>query len=148
MLGSTDQEGRSNAMAEHRDDEKGNIVPETEETTAAAEEATEPSPSDSVEKNEDAALVEPKPEHPLLKSVAETPPPTPRDSSPLQIVMEHMHPSSLSEEGHLVSPTERKEAEVQSPHEVCDFRIVHENHETEEGGTADGISRAIVSIDP
>ena len=146
MLGSTDQEGPSNAMAEHNDAEKG--IPEAEETAATAEEATEASPSESVEKDVDAALVEPHPVHPLLKSVAEAPPPTPRDSSPLHIAMEHIHPSRLSEEGHLLSPTERKEADVQSPHEVCDFRVVHESYETEEGGTADGISRKIVSIDP
>jgi len=134
--------------AERHDTEKGNIAPETEETAAAAEDAADASPSESVENNEDAALVEPTAVHPLLISVLEAPPPTPRESSPLHIAIERIHPSRLNEDGHLLSPTERKEAEVQSPHEVCDFHVVHEDHETEDAGTADGIFRAIISTDP
>ena len=50
-------------------------------------------------------------------------PPTPRDSSPLQIAMDKIRSSKVDEYSHLTSPTERKEGEVQLPTGVCEFSV-------------------------
>ena len=64
-------------------------------------------------------------------------PPTPRDSSPLQIVVDKIHPSKVDEDGHLTSPTERKEEEVRLPTGVCEFSVPpadNDDAKTEEKG--------------
>lgn len=50
-------------------------------------------------------------------------PPTPRDSSPLQIAIDKIHSSKIDHDGHLTSPTERKEDEVRFPVGVCEFPV-------------------------
>lgn len=90
---------------------------------------------------EEESLIHPKPEialeNPLLKSAMEITPPTPRNSSPLQIVIDNIHPSKIDQDDHLTSPTERKEEEVQLPTGVCEFPVAPEgdcDNKTEEEG--------------
>jgi hypothetical protein len=65
--------------------------------------------------------------NPWLKSALEDTPPTPRDSSPLQIAIDSIHPSKVADDDHLTSPIERKEEDVQLPTEVCKFPLVSEH---------------------
>ena len=68
--------------------------------------------------------------------MTEITPPTPRNSSPLQIAIDKIHPSKLDHDGHLTSPTERKEEEVQLPTGVCEFPVapgVDSDTKSEEG---------------
>jgi hypothetical protein len=85
---------------------------------------------------EEDLLLQPKPEisvaNPLLKSVLEITPPTPRDSSPMQQVIDSIHPSALDEEP--TSPVDRKEEEVLHPTEVCDLMEIAKDDEPSREG--------------
>lgn len=120
-------------ITEPKDEEE--IVPSTEliavkdgDSTFQHDEA-KVDDSDAAEPTEEDIL-HPKPtiamSNPLLKSVLEDTPPTPRDSSPLQIAIDSIHPSKVEDDDHLTSPTERKEEEVQLPTAVCEFPLVSE----------------------
>jgi hypothetical protein len=103
------------------------IAVKDDDSTIQRDEAKEED-LDSTEPTEEDILLHPEPTiaiaNPWLKSVLEDTPPTPRDSSPLQIAIDSIHPSKVADDGHLTSPIERKEEEVQLPTEVCEFPLV------------------------
>ena len=70
--------------------------------------------------------------NPLLKQVLDITPPTPRDSSPLHLAINSIHPSKAYDDDHPISPTERKEGDVLPPIEICEFQPPSEDHEVEE----------------
>lgn len=121
---------------EHEDQEAITSEVNPSDDSAPQVEASESSTQQPDESNVDNPLpVEPRddtliyPEqlfatsNPLFKSVLEAMPPTPRNSSPSQLVIESIHPSKPYDDS-LVSPTERKENEVQQPTEVCGFPLI------------------------
>ena len=147
---------------EEEEEEKEEDVLPTELNTSKDEEADVTAPP-SLEKTtteetlsaEEAVLVHPTPQHaaltnPLLKSVLEEMPPTPRHSSPLQLALEQIHSSKVDDDPPLTSPTERKEEGVQLPTKVCDFPVVAgdvtNNLETAENGNF--CSVRVLTIDP
>lgn len=67
----------------------------------------------------------------FLKFALENPPPTPRNKSPGQIVVEGIHSSVV--DGETRSPVERKEEEVQLPTEVCEFPVISTQEKADEG---------------
>jgi hypothetical protein len=91
-----------------------------------------------VEPTQDA-LLHPKPlfatSNPSLRPAFDVAPPTPRYSSPSQLVIDSIRPSKVHEDGSLVSPTGRKEGEVQSPTKVCEFPLMSTDDGGEETGT-------------
>jgi hypothetical protein len=123
---------------EHTDEscEAQNVPEETKPVGNGEEEhdanhATAPNAS-----TEEDFLLQPKPEipvaNPLLKSVLEITPPTPRDSSPMQQVIESLHSSALDEEP--TSPVDRKEEEVLHPTKVCDLMEIAKDDEPSREG--------------
>jgi hypothetical protein len=88
------------------------------------------------ESTEEDLVLQPKPEipvaNPLLKSVLEITPPTPRDSSPMQQVIDSIHPSTVDEEP--TSPVDKKEEEVLHPTEVCDLMEIAKDDEPSREG--------------
>jgi len=128
---------------------------EDEEINVAAPVSVDNPPAAETPSSEQPVLVHPSPQHaaltnPLLKSVLDEMPPTPRHSSPLQLALEQIHPSKVDEDPPLTSPTERKEEGVQLPTKVCDFPVVagdvSSNLETPENGTC--CSVRVLTIDP
>lgn len=73
----------------------------------------------------------------FLKFALENPPPTPRNRSPGQILVEGIHSSFA--DGEIGSPVERKEEEVQLPTEICEFPVIS-TQERAIDGVSDGIS--------
>jgi hypothetical protein len=75
------------------------------------------------ENKEEDEILQPTPEfpisNPLLKFMLELPPPTPRDSSPMQQALKDMHPANVDEEP--TSPVDRKEEDVMPPTSICNF---------------------------
>lgn len=84
-------------------------------------------------------LVNPKPKigltNALSKSVHESTPPTPGDSSPLRVAIDKIYPSKVDNDDLFTSPTERKEGEVQLPTRVCEFPSNAEKDGEAESGT-------------
>jgi hypothetical protein len=116
------------------------VTPENHEESATQDDEPTEAKTQPTGLEEDL-LLHPKPEialeNPLLRSVMEITPPTPRDSSPMQAAIDEIHPSKVDEDGHLTSPTERKEEEVQWPTGVCDFSVSpadNDDTKTEEKG--------------
>jgi hypothetical protein len=110
----------SNVASSNVDKEETSVISSNVEEHNSASQ-----PDDVPEINENPAeenvVLQPKPENPLLKAVAEVTPPTPRDSSPLQMVLDD----------HPISPTDRKEVEVQPPTSICEFPLVTKGDEPE-----------------
>lgn len=81
--------------------------------------------SPSADPTDENVLVNPKPKigltNALFKSVHESTPPTPGDSSPLRVAIDKIYPSKVDDDDLFTSPTERKEGEVQLPTRVCEF---------------------------
>jgi hypothetical protein len=149
---------------EEKEEEKEEDVLSTELNTSKDEEADVTAPP-SLEKNpteearsaEETVLVHPTPQHaaltnPLLKSVLDEMPPTPRHSSPLQLALEQIHSSKVDDDPPLTSPTERKEEGVQLPTKVCDFPVVAgdvtNNLETAENGKFCSVRVLIIDPEP
>jgi hypothetical protein len=147
---------------EEEEEKKEEDVLPTELNTSKDEEADVTAPP-SLEKTtteealsaEETVLVHPTPQHaaltnPLLKSVLDEMPPTPRHSSPLQLALEQIHSSKVDDDRPLTSPTEKKEEGVQLPTKVCDFPVVAgdvtNNLETAENGKF--CSVRVLRIDP
>jgi hypothetical protein len=108
-----------------------------EQNESKEEESEEPGVNDASESTEKDVLIEPTPiSNPLLQSVLDIAPPTPRDASPLQIAIENIHPSAV--DGETLSPVERKEEEVQFPTEVCEFPVISKEEDASEE-TTDGM---------
>jgi hypothetical protein len=100
-----------------------------EEADVTAPPSLEKTPTEEALSVEETVLVHPRPQHaaltnPLLKSVLDEMPPTPRHSSPLQLALEQIHSSKVDDDPPLTSPTERKEEGVHFPTKVCDFPVV------------------------
>jgi len=126
-----------------------------EETDVTAPPSLEKPPTEEALSAEETGLVHPTPQHaaltnPLLKSVFDEMPPTPRHSSPLQLALEQIHSSKVDDDPPLTSPTERKEEGVQLPTKVCDFPVVAgdvtNNLDTAENGKF--CSVRVLTIDP
>jgi hypothetical protein len=129
----------------------GVVIPDTEHTDESAEIQNVPEHTKPVENGEEEhdanhaiaadesteedLVLQPKPEipfaNPLLKSVLEITPPTPRDSSPMQQVIDSIHPSTLEEP---TSHVDRKEEEVLHPTEVCDLMEIAKDDEPSREG--------------
>ena len=108
-----------------------------EDKTIKEENSVQTETAESSASTEENLLLAPKPiSNPLLKSVLDITPPTPRDASLLQIAIEEIHPSHVGEE--TTSPVERKEGEVKLPTEVCEFPVI--SKEEAEEGPVDGIN--------
>ena len=73
----------------------------------------------------------------FLKFALENPPPTPRNKSPGQILVEGIHSSFV--DGEIGSPVERKEEEVKLPTEICEFPVISTQDKAVEGGS-DGMA--------
>ena len=109
-----------------------------EQNDANEDETAETDVHDGSGSTEEDLLLQPTPiSNPLLKSVLDITPPTPRDASPLQIAIERIHPPAV--EGQTTSPVERKEEEVRLPTEVCEFPVISTDEESSEAET-DGTS--------
>ena len=67
--------------------------------------------------------------YPLLKNIHKSAPPTPRDPSPLRVALDEIHPSKIPEDDNPISPTARKEEEIQLPTAICDFSAVTNDDE-------------------
>jgi len=73
----------------------------------------------------------------FLKFALENAPPTPRNSSPGQILVEGIHSSFV--DGEIGSPVERKEEEVRLPTEICEFPVISTQDKAVEG-VSDGMA--------
>lgn len=126
--GLTDTQMHENVLSDVPESEVTAVAEEDLPTQAVEVESIE---NDSVDPTDDDILIYPKPEiaitNPLLQSVLEISPPTPRDSSPLQLAIDEIHPPKVDEDDHLTSPTERKEEEVQLPTGICQFPLTPED---------------------
>ena len=105
-----------------------------EQNDANEDETAKTDVHDGSGSTEEDVLLQPTPiSNPLLKSVLDITPPTPRDASPLQIAIESIHPPAV--EGQTTSPVERKEEEVRLPTEVCEFPVISTVEESSEAQT-------------